>query len=145
MNRDLTRALETLKPLIGGVIVREAIDRKGEFFGFAVRTPDGAEKIVWIDADGEGNGPGWLRVESKRPQDKPLHETERYAVRTRRGKTYILYKEIGEEYFWPAVHTKTILDAIEREGVERTCEKIAPPEAKRLLAETAARTAEGRG
>ncbi|MBO9589509.1 hypothetical protein [Devosia sp.] len=58
-----------LPELVGGTIVGIATDQPdGEEFGTAgiglvVRLAGGEHKVVWIDRDEEGNGPGWASVE----------------------------------------------------------------------------------
>lgn len=58
-----------LKQLIGGKIVgiirNEPSERNFQTssFGFEVRLPDNTNRLVWVDADPEGNGPGHLNIE----------------------------------------------------------------------------------
>lgn len=36
-------------------------------FGFEAEKPDGTRVLCWLDQDAEGNGPGWISIELKRP------------------------------------------------------------------------------
>ncbi len=49
--------------LVGGKIVGAIISEDKEFFGFGVLMPNKKRKVVWVDMDAEGNGPGWLNIE----------------------------------------------------------------------------------
>jgi hypothetical protein len=49
--------------LIGGRITGAMITEDGESFGLKVSSPIGRFQ-VWVDRDPEGNGPGWLSIES---------------------------------------------------------------------------------
>jgi len=58
---------EISKKLVGGRIENPFQDPEGEFFGFHVRMPgqtDEQRLQVWVQCDAEGNGPGWLNIET---------------------------------------------------------------------------------
>lgn len=49
---------DQLHALVGATIVGVTKDPDNEFFGLALRMPNGAHKTLWILRDDEGNGPG---------------------------------------------------------------------------------------
>lgn len=61
-------AAEVLPALIGATIIGVVTDQpNGEEMGTAgiglIVHVDGGHKVVWIDRDEEGNGPGWVKIE----------------------------------------------------------------------------------
>ena len=57
------QAKEINEKLSGATIVNATIDSNGETFGFIVER-NGKTFNVWVDCDAEGNGPGWLAIDS---------------------------------------------------------------------------------
>lgn len=51
-----------IEPMVGAKIVRAFTDADDEFAGFTIEFPDGTKKNVWVLADPEGNGCGFLDV-----------------------------------------------------------------------------------
>lgn len=67
MNNAEYCARQIIDHLVGGIIIgvvtKPPDKNNGEFFGFRVRTKEGEEKVAWIQADAEGNAPGWIAIE----------------------------------------------------------------------------------
>jgi hypothetical protein len=60
-------AEKVVGPLVGYTIVGVALDEENESYGLVIERKNPKDpydkKIVWVDCDPEGNGPGWLQVE----------------------------------------------------------------------------------
>ena len=71
-------AEQVLPELLGSTIVGVATDQpNGEEMGTAgigliVHLAGGGHKVVWIDRDEEGNGPGWVAIEELSDADLQL-------------------------------------------------------------------------
>jgi hypothetical protein len=50
--------------LVGAVITQSVVAEDYSSFGFEARMPTGEIKTVWVLSDPEGNGAGYLDVES---------------------------------------------------------------------------------
>ena len=65
-NEDVTYAAEELKKIVGWQIKDTVVTDDGESYGFIVeRDPHGKpieRRVIWVDCDPEGNGPGWLSI-----------------------------------------------------------------------------------
>jgi hypothetical protein len=62
-------AKQITEELLGGVIVGsvqtpESDDPFSEFAGINLAMPDGTTRYLWIQRDAEGNGAGWLDIET---------------------------------------------------------------------------------
>jgi hypothetical protein len=52
---------QVLIKFINWRLVGMCTDPAGEFFGMIMQSPDKTQKkVLWIQADQEGNAPGWL-------------------------------------------------------------------------------------
>lgn len=68
-NEDVKYAADRLMDeLVGFTIVGVVMSHDPESYGFRVQRPRGGtkveKKVVWVDCDPEGNGPGWLSIEA---------------------------------------------------------------------------------
>lgn len=54
---------DQLLTLGGATITGVAVDGEGGFFGLTLRLPDGESKVLWLQSDDEGNGPGSFSLE----------------------------------------------------------------------------------
>jgi len=65
-NEDVIFAANELKKLIGYTIVDTVVTEDDSSYGFIVeRDPHGKpieRRVIWVDCDPEGNGPGWLSI-----------------------------------------------------------------------------------
>lgn len=65
---DVQYAIKKAKALVGYQIVGVCEDKNNGSYGLVIQQgPHGNptdEKLVWIDRDPEGNGPGWITVEA---------------------------------------------------------------------------------
>ena len=74
--------LERLIPELAGLtITGGAADDTGEYWGFRVRDKDAVEKTVFVLADPEGNGPGWMEISEDDKPDPPATSGHAYCVR----------------------------------------------------------------
>jgi hypothetical protein len=65
MSHDVQYMTEQVqRKLLDSTIITSLKTEDGESFGFRVRTKDKAIFDVWVDRDAEGNGPGWLAIQS---------------------------------------------------------------------------------
>ena len=68
-NKYAQACLDRLAPeLVGLTVTGGAVDDTGEFWGFTAegkRDGKTIKKVVFVLADPEGNGPGWLEIEDE--------------------------------------------------------------------------------
>ena len=57
--------------LVGATILNPITDPGEEYFGLVVSKVGGKPFTVWIDRDAEGNGPGFLKVDTDTPVNPP--------------------------------------------------------------------------
>ena len=66
-NEFVEACLDRLVPqLVGHTITGGVKDDTGEYWGFCVEGKRGGKtvkKVVFVNCDPEGNGPGWLEIE----------------------------------------------------------------------------------
>ncbi|VGO14431.1 hypothetical protein PDESU_02992 [Pontiella desulfatans] len=62
-NEYAQACLDRLIPeLTGLTITGGAVDDTGEYWGFTAEWKQG-KKVIWVNCDPEGNGPGFLEIE----------------------------------------------------------------------------------
>lgn len=66
MNQGTEFKANKLSELVGGTIKAVALDKSmsEDFLGLQITLPDGRERVLWIMADDEANGPGSFSINS---------------------------------------------------------------------------------
>lgn len=67
--------VDRLSRLVGGKVKEVVVDLESgaefgdQFFGLIVEMPDGGERVMWIMADDDGNGPGAVTIQIRSNQE----------------------------------------------------------------------------